>query len=135
MKQHKYHADIESLLMRAQDELAYCNWDLKGELYTPVCFWSHQIAEKSLKALWLYYTETLYPLRHHLEKDLLEPLVAYNADFVSLRRGCQILDQYYIPTRYGSPSGPSGSYTREQAIEAIEQARKILDAIGKFVNP
>lgn len=134
MKQHKYHADIESLLARAHDELAYCDWDLKGELYTPVCFWSHQIAEKSLKALWLYYMETLYPLRHHLEKDLLDPLIAHNAELVLLRRGCQILDQYYIPTRYGSPSGPSGDYTREQAVEAMELVKNILDVIGKIVK-
>lgn len=134
MKQHKYRADIESLLVRAHDELAYCQWDFKGEFYTPVCFWCHQIAEKSLKALWLYYAEKLYPLRHHLEKDLFDPLVAYNSELVSLRTGCQILDQYYIPTRYGSPSGPSGDYTREQAVEAMAQAKEILDVIGKIVK-
>lgn len=131
---HKYETDIKNLLLQAHDELSYSEWDFKGSFYTPTCFWCHQIAEKSLKALWLYYKESLYPLRHNLEKVLLEPLASHNPQLVNLRVACQILDQYYIPTRYGTPSGPKGDYSREQAEDALGKAKEILVFIDKIIN-
>ncbi|TXT66409.1 MAG: HEPN domain protein [Promethearchaeota archaeon] len=64
-----------------------------------VCFLSHQVAEKSLKAL-LYYIG-LRPFGHSL-KDLVED-INKNKDQPDLNipTKCVLeLDKHYIPTRY-----------------------------------
>lgn len=131
MKKHKYQADIRALVEQADNELTYAEWDLKGRLYPPVCFWSHQIAERSLKALYLYLKTKLYPRTHKLEKDFLDVLIEKDKTLEKLRSTCQVLDQYYIPTRYGAIGAPETIYSKRQAEEAMRLAKEILDFVKK----
>ena len=71
----------------------------------------------------------------NLEKHFLDALRVYNSEIERLRRACQILDQYYIPTRYGTPSGPDGDYSKDQAQEALEQALEIFSFAQNVIKP
>lgn len=135
MRKPKYKADINDLLSRAESELKYAEWDLKGKHYAPACFWSQQIAEKSLKALWLFYKEELYPKTHKLEKKLLKHLIKEEQELEKLVKSAKILDKFYIPTRYGGISGEERKHTRKQAEKAISSAEEILTMAKKLTFP
>ena len=87
----QYLADAKEFLKLARNEFSYLEWDLKGKLYTPVCFWSHQVAEKALKALLFYYGIGLIK-EHKLETQLLAEIIKINQRAESLREVCQFLD-------------------------------------------
>jgi HEPN domain-containing protein len=132
MNKSKHLADIRDFLKKAEDGLKYVEWDLKGGLYTPVCFWSQQVGEKALKAALIFYRGE-YLKTHFLEKDLLEEISRYDSSFGEIRNYCQILDQYYVPTRYPAPSAPEGEFTKDQALEAKSCAEKILEFVKKKI--
>lgn len=109
---------------QAENDLGYAELGLSGGYYAQVCFQSHQVAEKALKA-WHYGALNKRFVTGHsliklggelkLEEELLEELA--------------VLDQYYIPTRYpnGLPeAAPFEVYTKKQAQEAVETAKTVL---------
>ena len=116
-------------LEEAASELETARWDLKGEKYSAACFWSHQAAEKALKAF-LYATSEEEHLFEHSLTRLLEHCAESEKGFEAFRESCRTLDRYYIPTRYPNglpyPAVPAKSFTREEAEEAIALCDKIL---------
>ena len=98
-------------------------------LYNQVCFHSEQCVEKVLKA-WLAEKGERIP-RTHSMADLL-PLIP--ADIVAgMTEEIILLDRFYIPTRY--PDALPGSLEdglpdKEEAREALELAKKVLENIG-----
>ncbi len=57
----------------------------------------------------------------------------YDVAFAALRERGNILDQYYIPTRYpdalAEPAVPFESYTNAQASEALAFAREFVGLV------
>lgn len=128
MAKIKYREDIQDFLKKAEEELKYIQWDLKGNLYPAVCFWSQQVAEKSLKALWLFYEKR--PIKIHSIKTLVEGLEKIVPEIKNFRKKAIILDRFYIATRY--PNGDlKESFSLADAQQAYGVAKEILDFVDK----
>ena len=115
-------------LQEAASELETARWDLKGGRHSAVCFWTHQAAEKALKAF-LYAMNQEHLFEHSLAK-LLERCAEAEKGFEALRESCRILERYYIPTRYPNglpyPAVPAESFTKGEAEEAIRLCESVL---------
>ncbi|MEJ2249462.1 MAG: HEPN domain-containing protein [Candidatus Lokiarchaeota archaeon] len=110
--------------------------NLELESYEFVCFLSHQVAEKALKAL-LYYIG-LRPFGHSL-KDLVDDINENKNQLeLEIAINCAIeLDKHYIPTRYPDAfvSGiPHEYYTKKNAQDCLKWSKKILDSVGKYLK-
>lgn len=132
MKPPKYQKDIKDFLSRAEDELKYIQWDLKGKLYVAVCFWSQQVVEKALKALWAFYEQK--PIKiHSLERLALgiekkEPMIK------KFKEKLRFLDKFYIATRYANSHLLGGELKESDALKAKEYAEEIFDFVKKKLS-
>ena len=105
-----------------------------------VCFMAHQVAEKALKggAYFLCGLENDVLHGHHLTKlaRILETVHQANTD--NLVRSAMSLENYYLDTRYPNRwpahTAPSGHYYKEQADEAKERARRVLDIVKNITS-
>jgi HEPN domain-containing protein len=93
------------------------------------CFAAHQAAEKSVKAIHLYFGQEAWG---HVVAKLLSELPEQAAVPSELIEKGRVLDNHYIPTRYPN-SHPEGSpfehYGSLQSEEAINYAREIITFI------
>ena len=113
-------------LEQAKRDLERAHIDLKYEYWEWACFTSQQAAEKAVKALLMQRGHTVWGhsvsamLRRFSEEvPVPEELIAQ----------AQLLDTFYIPTRY--PNGfaegkPADYYSRRQAQEAVDAATDII---------
>ena len=123
-------SDSKRWLEQAKYDLLTSEWNLKGNLYSPACFWAQQAAEKAAKA-YLYSKGERYVMGHSVA-ELLERCRVHNHHFKSLTPIGAFLDRFYIPTRYpnGLPGGiPAHAYRKKDAVEAIRMARKVVDFV------
>lgn len=110
-------------LDEALDDISAAEILLSGEKFSKACFYSHQAAEKALKALCIYKLR-IYEHSHSI-RHLLEKLSAPK-DLIDVG---EFLDRFYIPSRYPNawPSGaPYKHYKREDAETAIKYAWRVL---------
>lgn len=120
-------------LQFAQEDLRMAELALEEEIYNQVCFHSQQCVEKALKGLVTHGGAT--PPRTHRMVDILslldpKPLAHVAGDI-------QLLDRFYIPTRY--PEALPGSLeegipSREDGEEAIATARHVLETVVALVT-
>ncbi len=114
---------------QAENDLGYAELGLSAGYYAQVCFQSHQVAEKALKAWHYGILRKRFVPGHSLRK------LAQELDFEeSITEKLTILDQYYIPTRYpnGLPDlAPFEVYTQSQAEEAVSTAKMVLNRSRK----
>jgi HEPN domain-containing protein len=99
------------------------------------CFLAQQAAEKALKAY--LYGQGERAVIGHAAYLLLKRCQDYDDSFEILRDVCRKLDQYYVPTRYpnGLPGGvPHEMYTSDQATQALEGARRVLDVVMRLLQ-
>jgi len=115
-------------LFKAENDLLAAN----GILYyyedpptDTICYHSHQVAEKSLKAF-LLQVEVEIPRTHDLV-ELLNFAIFRNENFVELKDKIETLNKYYIETKY--PISPSIVYSKEESKLAVEYATKILSFV------
>ncbi len=113
-------------LQFAEEDLKIAQLALEEKLYNQSCFHAQQCAEKALKALIAESGKTV-PKTHKLI-DLLSEIKHHQ--IAQLRKSLQLLDRFYIPTRYpdalpGMP--PEGLPTESDAKEALETARRALE--------
>jgi HEPN domain-containing protein len=121
-------AEAERWLAQARSELAFAEVGLRERFYAQACFHCQQSAEMALKALH-YRGGARLVIGHSLVELLTSSVGAYPA-LAPLRSAAARLDQLYIPTRYpnGLPGGvPAEVFTKEQAAEAIAQARQFVE--------
>ena len=119
--------ESERWLRFAREDLRMAELALEASIYNQVCFHSQQCAEKAIKALLLVQGKTLS--RTHLLGDLLNLL--HPIPFAN-SLDIQLLDRFYIPTRYPDAlpgSLPEGLPNREDAAEALAMARKVLQTV------
>lgn len=116
---------------QAQNDFLWAQDTLAGEKYAQACFICQQVAEKSLKAI-AYYRD-FDMVKSHSVLEIARNL-GINGEIENIAKR---LDLYYISTRYPDafPSGaPFEYYTKEQAVEAISFADKILKFAGSYFN-
>lgn len=120
---------IWELIERAEDDELNVVSILKHKDGTPslVCFISHQISEKYLKALLLFYTNDC-PKIHNLTKlsVLINPYIPDIAE--KLKKEIVLLEPYYIKTRYPADI-PLESFTWEMAEKAYQSATTIKNFV------
>ena len=87
-------------LAQAERDLERCSLDIKYQFYEWACFTAQQAAEKAVKAL-IYSLKGL-PWGHSIT-NLLRELSSKLKIPQSILEDAQLLDAYYIPTRY--PNG------------------------------
>jgi HEPN domain-containing protein/predicted nucleotidyltransferase len=115
----------ERWLRFAREDLHMAELAMRADILNRVCYPSQQSAEKAIKALLLHQVQVV--LRTHRLGDLL-PLLSPNP-FVDIHLEVQLLDRFYIPTRY--PDALPGSLseglpTPQDAAEALAVARQVL---------
>jgi len=112
----------------ARQDLRMAELAMPEDLHNQVCFHCQQCAEKAVKGLLAH--QGLTPPSPHRLADLLRllepnPLAAIALDV-------QLLDRFYIPTRYPNAlpgSLPEGLPEAEDAREALDVARQKLEII------
>lgn len=122
---------------QAEDDYETALLLINGGKFAQACFFFQQASEKAIKALWYLYGEE--PWGHGITR-LIEvfPVDEVRGKLISeLMDEAKELDKLYIPTRYpnGLPEGliPATAYTKRNAEQVREMARKILDNIKEFL--
>ena len=118
----------------AERDLSACRKLLEGELYANACFHAQQAVEKALKGLLLYRGKTV-PKIHNLPElfVLLE-----EAALAPYRDAIDVLNKYYIPTRYPDlieGDEPSWFSDENEAGNALAQAKEITETVFTIVKP
>lgn len=113
-------------LAKSKDDLRYAEGNLEMEFYSQVCFLAQQSAEKALKAYLISKGIPSQNIRIHALPRLIKECLHFDSSFGSIRHKCQILDRYYIPTRYPPDAGPLGEFSQQEAEEALELAKEVL---------
>jgi HEPN domain-containing protein len=128
--------------MNSQSErwLAFAHEDLRmaelamGEaLYNQVCLHCQQCTEKAIKGLLVHQEQV--PPRTHRMADLLT-LLDPNP-LIPLALSVQLLDRFYIPTRYPTalPGDlPEGLPDAADAQEALDVARQTIEIITRALE-
>ena len=134
MSQENYKDIAGRWLKQAGADINAARGSVQNQNYEWACFQSQQSGEKSLKALWYYFS--FDPWGHSIVKLILDfPETEAKKLLMKLLNKAKELDKLYIPTRY--PNGlpdltPSEVYTEEEALNAVESAKIILEQTEKI---
>ncbi|MEM0027784.1 MAG: HEPN domain-containing protein [Ignisphaera sp.] len=119
---------------QASKDLRKAENAISTEDYDAAAFWSHQAAEKALKALLL---SRGYPARGHslieLARRVREELdIAVEPILDDLRE----LNPHYIISRYPNAANapPYQLYTRDKALELLSRARRVLEWVKQYLQ-
>jgi HEPN domain-containing protein len=112
-------------LEQGERDLRRAQLDIQYEFWEWACFTAQQAAEKAVKALLMnrgisVWGHAITPMLIRLQ-DIQIP--------EQLMNSAQLLDAYYIPTRYpnGFPQGkPADYFNRLKAKEAVDAAADII---------
>lgn len=125
-------AESERWLQFAAEDLQMGELAMREAIYNQVCFHSQQCAEKAIKAL-LRLQGKPAP-RTHLLGDLLRLL---DPNPFSAELAIELLDRFYLPTRYPDAlpgSFPEGLPNNEDASEAIDAAGHVLRTVAAMIG-
>lgn len=111
----------------AEDDLAFAQLGLLNGLFMQSCFQCQQVAEKALKAYLFAQRQPL--IRTHELPRLRVMCENFDPDFGRLEEACDILNVYYIDTRYPEVLRSHERYTAEVAREAFELATSVLNFV------
>ena len=125
--------EVLNWLEEAKADLRHSKVSLEVGDHNWACFAAQQAAEKALKSLILHVLGE-YPRGHDLVKlySMIKNHVKLEISIADLSR----LSAYYTQARYPNAGleRPSKEITREQAEEALEIARRIIDEITKTIR-
>ena len=124
MKPDRYSELSMLWISRAKDDLSWANDSFDDKHYGGVCFLSQQIAEKSLKAYLFSKKQKL--IRTHSLIRLLQLCIDFNNNFVELKDSLQILDDYYVDTRYPDMWDRYPFENENMARDALIEAEKVF---------
>jgi HEPN domain-containing protein len=133
MSQETYRHDSRRWLAQARADLKAAEGSVQNESFEWAAFQAQQAGEKALKALWFLHAAD--PWGHSLVRLIQDfPMAAIRDRLQSLMPQAKKLDKLYVTTRY--PNGlpdliPAEVFTREEARDAIDTAKSLLD----FVSP
>ena len=111
----------------AREDIRMAELAMGEGIYNQVCFHAQQCVEKSLKAILAAEGRDI-PRTHKVVDLIPEVNAVVGEDLFERFEGIEILDQYYIPTRY--PDAvlgvlPEGMPGEREAAEALEFARGV----------
>ena len=121
-------------LRQSRIDLDFAKNAADNQFYSQACFNSHQVAEKTLKAL-AYYRGDRYVTGHSLT-NLVRLLRDSYPQILEHMRAIRRLNLYYIPTRYPDAlagSVPSDCFDREQAEEAVSFAEDLVSFASTII--
>jgi HEPN domain-containing protein len=125
--------ESELWLLFAHQDLRMAEMAMEEGLYNQVCFHAQQCAEKAIKGLLAHQRKI--PLRTHRLADLLG---LFEPDpFAEDRIEIQLLDRFYLPTRYPDAlpgSLPEGLPDAGDAQEALTIAGKVLTQVKQLLQ-
>jgi HEPN domain-containing protein len=120
-------------LQFAREDLKMAELAMQARIYNQVCFHAQQCAEKAIKSLMT--DQGQLPPRTHLLGDLLALL--HPNPLASFALEVQLLDRFYIPTRYPDAlpgSLPEGLPDETDAQEALATAQRALNQVTQLVE-
>jgi len=129
IKESKYYEDWLQKAKRDLDD-ALLHHRHGGHTDT-TCYFCHQVAEKTLKS-YLLYKGAKSLLHIHVLPALLSICEKKDKNLAKLKENCQILDEYYIETKY--PTSAPIDYSKKEAQKAIDLASEILDFVEKRIK-
>lgn len=112
-------------LAQAVRDLEKAEIDIQYEYWEWACFTAQQAAEKAVKALLMHRGQDAWG---HAITPMLRALTDLDVP-AQLLEHAQLLDTFYIPTRYpnGFPQGkPADYYNAVMAREALDAANNLL---------
>ncbi len=121
-------------LAQALRDLEKTKTDIRYEYWEWACFTAQQAAEKAVKALLMYRGADVWG-------HAITPMVRALADLdvpPKLIEQAQLLDTFYIPTRYpnGFPQGkPADYYNAAKAQEAFDAASTLVRFCQDYLPP
>lgn len=121
------------LLRDSVDFLGAARDLLKTKRWSKVCFNCQQSAELALKAA---LNSLGLERKGHSLQHLLAELSRHKRGIRRFGAAVRILDQYYIPTRYANAFSSGAAYehyTKQQALEALKIAKKVLAEARRIV--
>jgi len=128
--------EAQRWLKQAEHALAVAETLLRDGVFAECCFHAEQTGQLALKAFLFGQGERFVIL--HSVKHLVERCAGHDPSFAQVLDAGKILDQYYIPTRYpdaiGFPGLPYETYSEQDAREAIQLARAIVDLVKAKVR-
>jgi len=104
-------------------------------MWSKVCFFSHQAAEKALKALCIKKLGR-YVQTHSVARLLRELSGVLNLP-QELAERARRLDRHYVPTRYPNAwpeLPPHKHYSRGDAEEALSSASEVVELVRREVE-
>lgn len=122
------NAEHERWLTFAHEDLRMAELAMTENLHNQVCFHAQQCAEKTIKALLIVQGQA--PPRTHRLGDLVNFLNPNPLAAIALE--VQLLDRFYIPTRYPDAlpgSLPEGLPEASDAQEALAVARQVFEMV------
>lgn len=128
---------------RSKNKLVYLEWFEKAdedellaraglkEKASPsgICFLSQQMAEKYLKGLIVFHNQKFSKVHDLLELEKI--LIHFEPDIKNYEENMDLLNRYYIETRY---PGDYSEFTLEEAKNALEAAQRIKDFVLEKVK-
>jgi HEPN domain-containing protein len=124
--------DSKRWLRFAEEDLKMAELAASQKIYNQVCFHSQQSVEKALKALLVEQGQS--PPRTHRLGDILALL---DIEPFTSNLEIQLLDRFYIPTRYPDALPgelPEGLPGKKDADEAYATARETLSVIKSLIK-
>jgi len=115
----------------ARDDFISAEILLKEGRYSKVCFLSQQAAEKAIKALLIFKFKKFETIH-----SVVELLKRVGASEELIKLGIE-LDRHYITSRYPNawPLGaPSKMYREEDAVSAVNAARRIIEYVEREIE-
>ena len=126
-------SEYERWLQFAREDLYMAELAIQAEIPNQVCFHAQQCVEKAVKGLLVNQGRPL-PRTHRLG-DLL-PLLDPNP-LVQLALDIQLLDRFYIPTRYPDVLPgmlPEGLPSETDAREALIVAQQVMTKVTQITE-
>ena len=114
-------------LRQAEYDLAHAELAAQVGGHSWACFAAHQAAEKAVQAMHFRYIQAACG---HVVADLLRDLPAELAVPPELIAEAQVLDNYYIPTRYPDTHAAGAAYEHYNQLhseQAVRYAREIVE--------
>lgn len=125
--------DAERWLDFAREDIRMAELALQWDIFNQTCFHSQQCTEKALKSL--ISSRGTSPPRTHRLVDILSMLEP--ALLADIANDIQLLDRFYIPTRYPDalPGAlPDDLPTRQDAEQALTIAQQVLKVADEAIK-